>query len=47
MEHASIFNGLISSSAIGNLCPFWCVRTTNMGADDEDPLGGASGICRR
>lgn len=44
MDHASIFNGLFSSSAIGNLCPFWCVRTTNTGTDDGDPLGGASGM---
>lgn len=43
MDHASIFNGLLSFSAIGNLCPFWCARTTNTGTEDGDPLGGASG----
>lgn len=45
MDHASIFNGLFSFSAIANLCPFWCVRTTNTSTDDGDPLGGASGRC--
>lgn len=46
MDHAYIFIGHLSFSAIGNLCPFWCVRTTNTGTEDGDPLGGASGTGR-